>query len=99
MIDIEFHFAAELWVYCGPSAWHFLTLPTDIAEQIKFFREKNHGFGTIRVKARINRTEWKTSLFPDKNSNSFLLPIKAGIREKEKLFARDFISVSIFMDL
>lgn len=99
MIDIDFHFTAELWVYGGPGAWHFVTLPQDIAEQIKFFRERHYGFGTIQVTARINQTNWKTSLFPDKKSNSFLLPIKADVRKIESLRVGDPISVSIFMDI
>jgi hypothetical protein len=99
VIDIDIHFTAELWAYKSSGAWYFVTLPANDAEKIKFFREKHDGFGTIPVKARINQTEWKTSLFPDKESNSFLLPIKAEVRKKERLMDGDSISISIFMDL
>lgn len=98
MIDLELSFTAELWVYTGPGAWHFLTLPTEAAEQIKFFREKHYGFGTIRVRAVIENTEWQTSLFPDKASGSFLLPVKAGVRKKEGLLAGNQVEVVLFVD-
>lgn len=97
MIDLELSFTAKLWVYTGPGAWHFLTLPTETAQQIKFFHGKHYGFGTIRVKAVIGDTEWKTSLFPDKASNSFLLPIKAGVRKKEVLLAGNQAKVKILI--
>lgn len=98
MIDLELSFTAELWVYTGPGAWHFLTLPAEAAEQIKFFREKHHGFGTVRVRAVIGSTEWQTSLFPDKASDSFLLPVKAGVRKKEGLSAGNQAEVMLFID-
>ena len=95
MIDLDLDFTAELWVYPGASAWHFVTLPGHIADQIKFVRQKQPGFGTVRVKARIGKTEWQTSLFPDKASNGFLLPIKAAVRRNENLAVGDSLSVSI----
>lgn len=99
--DLDFHFTAELWLYTteGAGAWHFVTVPIDVANQISFFRQKHHGFGTIRVTARINDTDWKTSLFPDKASDSFLLPIKKDVRQKEHLSVGETVSVSLFMDL
>jgi len=99
MIDLKLKFRGELWVYDGPGAWYFITLPVDIAEQIKFFREKHLGFGTVRVKVCIGETEWKTSLFPDKASNSFLLPIKADIRKKENLTVGETVFVKFEIDL
>ena len=95
MIDLDLHFVAELWVYPGASAWHFVTLPGDIADQIKFVRQKQPGFGTIRVKVRVGATQWQTSLFPDKASNGFLLPIKAAVRKQENVAVGDTLSVSI----
>ena len=99
MIDLDFNFEAELWASKGSGAWYFVTLPVDIAEQIKFFRERHYGFGTIRVRAHIGETEWKTSLFPDKKSQSFFLPVKADVRKKENLSVGNRLSVSIFLDV
>lgn len=98
MIDLEFTFVAKLWVYTGPGAWHFVTLPKDIAEQIKLCRGQRYGFGTIRVTGRIGQTKWKTSLFPDTASNSFLLPIKAELRKKESLSVGEPTSITMAID-
>lgn len=85
MINLDFEFTAELWKWNGIGSWHFITLPEDIADKIKFYYEKRHGFGQIAIKATIGKTSWNTSIFPDKKSNSFLLPIKSQIRKKENL--------------
>jgi Domain of unknown function (DUF1905) len=85
----QFTFSAEVWRWQGaaPAAWHFITLPDDVAGQIKFMIGKRQGFGSVKVKVLIGETSWKTSLFPDKKSGSFLLPIKAEVRNAEALVA------------
>jgi hypothetical protein len=92
---INLKFKAEVWCYPGKSAWHFVTLPHDIASEIKFFREKHRGFGSIRALVKVGRTSWKTSLFPDKKSGSYFLPIKAEIRKKENITNGNKIKVSL----
>ena len=99
MIDLNFTFTAELWRHSGAAAWYFLSLPKEISEQIKFFRSERVGFGTLRIKSTIGRTTWKTSLFPDKRSNSFLLPIKADVRKRESITHGDQVKVEISVDL
>ena len=93
--DFHFSFSAELWVYPGNGAWYFLTLPVAIAEQIKFMHSRPRGFGSVRVQATIASTQWETSIFPDKASNSFLLPVKAAIRRQESLAAGDCVAVEL----
>ena len=101
MIDLDLDFTAELWVYPGAdgvknaNSWHFVTLPGEIADQIKFVWQKQPGFGTVRVKVRIGAMQWQTSLFPDKASNGFLLPIKAAVRRNENLIAGDTLNISL----
>jgi len=43
----------------------------------------------------IGKTSWMTSIFPDKKSTSYLLPIKAEIRKKEQIKENDVILFSI----
>ena len=84
----EFEFDAELWLYPGKGGWHFVTLPVEIARQIKFLAGPNkRGWTSEAVIARTGKSEWTTSIFPDKASNSFLLPVKAEVRRQEKLAA------------
>jgi hypothetical protein len=79
-----FAFSASLWKYSGRAAWYFLTLPPEVAQQIKPLAPKL-GFGAVRVHVTIGGTTWKTSVFPDKASGSYVLPIKAMVRQRESL--------------
>jgi len=43
MIDLSFSFSGECWLWIGGKAsWHFITLPQDKSEEIKFFDAKIH---------------------------------------------------------
>jgi len=95
----QFEFDAELWLYPGKGGWHFVTLPTDIAGEIRFTAErKKRGWGSEAVVARTGKTEWTTSIFPDKGSGSFLLPVKAEVRRKEKLTAGQTVKIALTLD-
>ncbi|THK39385.1 DUF1905 domain-containing protein [Ensifer sp. MPMI2T] len=94
-----FEFDAELWLYPGKGGWHFVTLPKDIALEIKFLAEPGkRGWGSEAVIACTGKTEWTTSIFPDKASGSFLLPVKAEVRRQEKLTAGQTIRIRLMLE-
>jgi hypothetical protein len=97
---MELNFTAPLWRWQGdaPAAWHFVTLSREIGAQVKFVTGKRQGFGTVRLKATIGKTSWKTSLFPDKKSGSYLLPVKTDVRKAEKLVVGQTVSVTLVLD-
>ncbi len=96
MLDhLDYHFSAPLWLYSGKGAWHFVTLPTDMAAEIKFFSGTHKGWGSIPVTVTLENSTWQTSLFPDSKANSYLLPIKAAIRKKHHLKADNTITLSL----
>jgi hypothetical protein len=70
--------------YDGQAAWYFVTLPLDLADDIRATSEPA-GFGSVRVEVSIGRTTWRTSVFPDKASGSYVLPVKAEVRRREQL--------------
>lgn len=82
---LEFKFTGKVWLWKGKGAWHFITIPADVASGLRFAGVGAPGFGMIRVKVAIGTSNWSTSVFPDAESGSFLLPIKADIRKAEKL--------------
>lgn len=45
----------------------------------------------MRVEARIGKTAWKTSMFPDSRSGTFLLPLKAQVRRAEGIGEGDTV--------
>lgn len=92
-----YNFSAELWVYEGDAPWYFVTLPVDVAEEIKMIAPQRRGFGSLRVKATIGQTSWNTSIFPDSQSKSYVLPIKKDIRAKNNLTAGDKTKVTLML--
>lgn len=91
-----YSFEAELWrVGAAKAPWHFITVPQEISHQIRFFAGKTNGFCSIRVRACIGASRWATSLFPDKASGCYFLPVKADIRRAESLAAGDRTGVEL----
>lgn len=90
-------FSAELWEYSpgDPGSWHFLTLPLELSEEIKFEAGPRHGFGSIRVDVCIGSTAWRTSLFPEAATGTFVLPVKEPVRRAEHLRAGTACDVRI----
>jgi len=55
----------------------------ELAQRLEF--GKRRGFGSVKVAARIGDTRWQTSLFPQKASGGWFLPIKKPVRLAEEL--------------
>lgn len=85
----------RLWEWEGQGAWHFITIESQQAWDIKKdWHWPRKGFGSIPVKVRLNSFEWTTSIFPEK-TGSYLLPIKKSVRLSEKVKAGDTILMSL----
>jgi hypothetical protein len=95
---MRYRFLAPLWQYPGPGGWHFVTLPGDVAEQIEAEAGPRRGFGSVRVAATIGETTWNTSIFPDRESESFLLPVKRQVRAAEGVAEGDTVEVVLELD-
>ncbi len=94
--ESTYHFSAPLWLYQGQGAWHFITLPHDVAARIRtVYTRPRRGWGSIRVAVTIGTTCWKTSIFPERATQSFLLPIKAEVRRKEALEVGQEVPVAL----
>jgi uncharacterized protein DUF1905 len=93
----QLEFTAELWLYPGKGGWTFITLPKECADQIRFYTgaKKGRAWGMIKVKARIDTSDWETTIWPDKASGSFLLPVKAAVRKAQKIAAGDRAEVTL----
>jgi hypothetical protein len=92
----SFSFTAKLWIYPGQAAWHFITLPKKESATVKEKHGKGaRGFGSLPVEAKIGKTIWKTSIFPDSKSGTYLLPVKAAVRKKEEIEEGEPVSVKL----
>jgi hypothetical protein len=47
------------------------------------------GFGSVRVRAAIGGSSWRTSIFPDAGRQSYVMPVKKAVRQAERLQAGD----------
>lgn len=92
-----YRFTAELWLWeAVQSAWHFVSLPEDVADEIEErYGSTAAGFGSVPVEVRIGKTAWKTSIFPDSKRATYVLPIKKQVRTAEKLAAGGSARVEI----
>lgn len=85
-----------LWLYPGAAAWHFITVPKKESAFIKEQHGKNaRGWGSLPVQATLGTTTWKTSIFPDKQSGTYLLPVKLAVRKLEGLAYGDMTECTI----
>ena len=87
-------FSGEIWFWRGPAPWYFVTVPEAQSSDLKaILGFVTYGWGMIPVKARIGNTEWKTSMFP--KNGSYIVPIKANVREAEALDVGDNVTVRL----
>jgi hypothetical protein len=87
---------AKVWLYPGKAGWHFLTIPKATSATIsKRFGAKSRGWGSLPVKITIGEIAWNTSIFPDRKSGSYLLPLKSEIRKKLDVSKGDAVTMSV----
>lgn len=82
---------SKVWLYPGTAGWHLINLDKKESAKIR----AKHPKGFVKVKARINKTEWNTSLFPHRESECYLLSIKSAVRKKEDIWEGDEVKITI----
>jgi hypothetical protein len=92
----QYTFQATVWRYPGMAGWHFVSVPSDISVHIKQnFADRIRGWGSLSIIAKVGKTSWKTSIFPDKETGTYLLPLKAEVRKQEVIIADDSIAITL----
>lgn len=77
---------SKVIVYPGMGGWRFLGIPKKEGVEIREkFGKSAKGWGSLPVQVTIGRTSWETSIFPDKQSGSYILPLKAQVRKAERI--------------
>lgn len=93
---------ATLWRWQGATsagAWYFLTISGEAADAVRLaamtgqWLDGPRGFGSIRVVARIGDTAWGTSIFPERASGGWVLPVKKAVRLAEGIEEGDLVRV------
>ena len=89
-------FRATIWRYPGDAGWRFVTLPTDVTDEIDDHTvAAQRGFGSVRVEVQLGASRWQTSLFPLKDAGSFVLPLKKPVRAAEGVDDGDEVELTI----
>ena len=97
----RYRFTSPLWIWesSGEGAWHFVTLPEDAADEIKAITDggPRRGFGSVRVEVTVGPSTWRTSLFPSKESGSYVLPVKKAVRTAAGVEEGDDVAVELVL--
>ena len=76
--------------------WYFVPITKKVGLEIrKEFGTSHRGFGSIPVEVIVGKTVWATSIFPDKYSGSYILPLKAKVRKSEGIYSGDKLKFAI----
>ena len=93
--EIEYEFTAKIWY----SEWYFVSLPKELSKDIReSFMHLEEGWGRLKTFAKIGNSEWRTAIWFDTKQQTYLLPIKAEIRKKEKVGKNDEVKVCLSME-
>jgi Domain of unknown function (DUF1905) len=90
-------FDADLWLWdARTDSWTFVSMPPHLADDVlDAVGPAARGFGSVRVEVTIGATTWRTSLFPDSRSRTYVLPVKKAVRSAEGLAAGDAAHVTL----
>lgn len=89
----DFNAAVFSWAGDQPGSWRFARLPDDVADELRM--TERSGFGSVKVRATIGGSTWETSVFPDKASQSFVLPVKKSVRRAEGIADDDVVAIRL----
>ena len=93
-----------LWRWSSPSApaaWHFVTIDGAAGEALsatalmRRLEGMSRGFGSLKVSVTIGISTFQTSVFPSKEQQGWLLPVKASVRKAEGLGEGDVVKLAL----
>lgn len=83
----------------GAGGWHFISIDQEKSAEIKaIFGIFSKNWGSLAVVAQIGNSIWNTSIFRDKESQAYLLPVKAKIRKIENIKSEDVVDCQITLE-
>lgn len=90
-------FDADLWIWDAreSDSWTFATVPPEHSDDLRAQTGPRRGFGSIPVEVTIGDSTWRTSVFPDKKSGCYVLPLKAAIRKAESIAGGDKVEITL----
>jgi hypothetical protein len=91
---VEFSFSNTVWEWRGPAPYHFVSVPLEIANEIKQLASAvTYGWGMIPVSGKIGTTSFSTSLWA--KNGTYAVPLKDAVRKAEGISIGDMVSVKL----
>jgi hypothetical protein len=91
---VEFSFSNTVWEWRGPAPYHFVSVPLEIANEIKQLASAvTYGWGMIPVSGKIGSTSFSTSLWA--KNGTYAVPLKDAVRKAEGISIGDMVSVKL----
>ena len=94
MTGMSFSFDAEVWWWRGPSPFHFVTVPKDVADEIHDNAAAfTYVWGMIPVTGTVNDVAFATALFA--KDGGYVVPIKKAVREAAGVELGDVVHITM----
>ena len=91
---MEISFSNAVWEWRGPAPYHFVSVPLEIANEIKQLASAvTYGWGMIPVSGKIGTTSFSTSLWA--KNGTYAVPLKDAVRKAEGISIGDMVSVKL----
>lgn len=91
---MNFTFTASVWEWRGPAPYHFVSVPLEIAQEIKELASAvTYGWGMVPVAGKIGNTSFTTSLWA--KNGTYAVPLKDALRKAEGISLDDTVSVEL----
>jgi Domain of unknown function (DUF1905) len=95
-MELSFEGTLFAWQEERPDSWALVALPPDLSRQVDdLVSSPPRGFGSVRVEVTVGSSTWRTSLFPSKPLDTYVLPVKKGVRRAEELDAGESAAFTI----
>lgn len=96
--DPTYSFTSSVWTaFTGKATYYLASLPPKIGAAIRLMQQgkPRRGWGSVRVALTIGDTTWKSSIFPESGTKSYLFLINAKVRKAESLRENSKIKVTL----
>ena len=92
----NFIISGKVFKFPGKGGWYFVRAEKKLTTKLKGVRK--HGFGSVKVKVKIGKTSWKTSLFPERKKGPYMFAIKSDVRKKEGITTKKKVRIHISLN-
>lgn len=86
MVRTTYDVTSEVWRSEGPTGRYFVTLPLELAAEIRArFSGSHQAVGSLPVSVELGQSIWSTSLYADSDASSYVIPIRDDVRRRERV--------------